>query len=145
MGKAVQWQRLLATYLSDLPITVTNPRRGHWNPDVAPEAKDAAFKAQVDWELGALEQASVICFFFDTTTKSPVTMLELGLWAHSKKVVVCCGKDFWRAGNVQIVCERYGIPFTDRFEKMVPMVRDMLVQKGMELDERGDLVGENAR
>ena len=140
MGKAVQWQKHMAIFLSTLPITVNNPRRGHWDPNVTQEAKDKAFRHQVEWELSALEKADVICFFLDVNTMSPVTMLELGLWAHSKKVVVCCDKRFWRAGNVHIVCERYNIPFVETFQDLVPAVKKMLVEKGMKLDENGDLI-----
>lgn len=143
MGKAVQWQGHMATLLSRLPITVTNPRRGHWDPNVTPEAKDAAFRQQVEWELGALEQADVICFFFDVNTMSPVTLLELGLWAASDKVVVCCDPRYWRAGNVHIVCDRYGIPVVDSFAALAPAVEAMLRDKGMRLDAAGDLVGSN--
>lgn len=140
MGKAVQWQKLMAKYLSDLPITVNNPRRGHWDPNVTKEAKDASFRHQVEWELAALEKADVICFFFDVDTLSPVTMLELGLWASSKKIIVCCDKRFWRAGNVHIVCERYNIPYVQSFAELVPAIKDMLVEKGMKLDENNNHV-----
>lgn len=40
-----------------------------------------------------LEQVDVICFFFDVMIKSPVSLLELGLWAGSGKVVVCYGEE----------------------------------------------------
>ncbi|KAF2134212.1 hypothetical protein P153DRAFT_307193 [Dothidotthia symphoricarpi CBS 119687] len=140
MGAAVQWQKHMAKFLSPLPVTVNNPRRGHWDPATTKEAKNEAFRHQVEWELSALEKATVICFFFDVNTKSPVTMLELGLWAHSGKVVVCCSKDFWRAGNIHIVCERYGIPFVESFEALVPAIKDMLVEKGMKLDADGNLI-----
>ncbi|KAF2854677.1 hypothetical protein T440DRAFT_464819 [Plenodomus tracheiphilus IPT5] len=143
MGKAVQWQSQMATMLSPLPITVNNPRRGNWDPTVTPEAKDAAFRQQVEWELSALEQADVICFFFDVNTMSPVTLLELGIWAASDKVVVCCDPRYWRSGNVHIVCDRYGIPVVDTFAELVPAIEKMLVEKGMQLDQNGDLVGEN--
>ncbi|KAF1836575.1 hypothetical protein BDW02DRAFT_566839 [Decorospora gaudefroyi] len=143
MGAAVQWQKHMAVLLSPLPITVCNPRRGHWDPNITPEAKDADFNAQVQWELGALEQADVICFFFDHTTKSPVTMLELGLWAASDKVVVCCDKRFWKQGNVEIVCNRYSVPLVRTFADLVPEIEKMLRHKGMQLDGNGDLVGEN--
>jgi hypothetical protein len=143
MGKAVQWQKHIALLLSPLPITVNNPRRGDWDPNATPEAKDVGFRHQVEWELGALEQADVICFFFDCDTKSPVTMLELGLWAASDKVIVCCDKRFWRSGNVHIVCECYDIPLVDTFKDLAPAVKNMLVEKGMQLDRKGDLIGEN--
>lgn len=140
MGKAVQWQKHMATFLSPLPITVNNPRRGHWDPKATQEARNESFRHQVEWELSALEKADVICFFLDVNTMSPVTMLELGLWAKSKKVVVCCDKRFWRAGNIHIVCDRYNIPFVETFEDLVPAIKSMLEEKGMKLDENGDLV-----
>ncbi|KAH7391806.1 hypothetical protein BKA66DRAFT_488010 [Pyrenochaeta sp. MPI-SDFR-AT-0127] len=143
MGKAVQWQKQMATSLSHLPITVNNPRRGHWDPNATQEAKNEEFRKQVEWELSALEQADVICFFFDVNTMSPVTMLELGLWAASGKVVVCCDKRFWRAGNVHIVCDRYKVPFVDTFADLPPAIEAMLKQKGMQLDSNGDLIGLN--
>lgn len=134
MGKAVQWQKHMASLLAPLPITVNNPRRGHWDPTATQEAKNEAFAHQVKWELSALEKADVIAFFFDAATISPVTMMELGLWAKSGKVVVCCDKRFWRAGNVHLVCERYGVPFVERFEDLVVKVEEMLVERGMKVE-----------
>lgn len=141
MGKAVQWQKRMALELSRYPITVNNPRRGHWDPTATQQAKNEAFRHQVEWELSALEQADVICFFFDVKTLSPVTMVELGLWASSGKVIVCCGDKYWRAGNVHLVCERYGIPMVRSFAELPDAIVDMLKQKGMKLDSNGDLVG----
>lgn len=143
MGKAVQWQKQMVTRLSHLPITVNNPRRGHWDPNATQEAKNEEFRIQVEWELGALEQADVICFFFDVNTMSPVTMLELGIWAASGKIIVCCNKKFWRAGNVHIVCDRYNIPCVDTFAELPAAVEAMLKDKGMKLDSNGDLIGPN--
>lgn len=142
MGSAIHWQTRLVSYLQDLPITVCNPRRGHWDTTTTPREKDEAFNRQVQWELSALETVSVICFFFDKNTKSPVTMLELGLWAKSGKVVVCCDSGFWKSGNVHITCRRYGIPFVERFEDMEKLIREKLHEKGMRLaaDGSNDLV-----
>ncbi|USP79907.1 hypothetical protein yc1106_07181 [Curvularia clavata] len=143
MGNAVQWQKHMTALLSHLPITVCNPRRGHWNPNVTPLARDEDFRTQVEWELAALEQVDVICFFFDVMTKSPVSLLELGLWAGSGKVVVCCGDDYWKGGNVELTCRRYDIPFVKSFTELVPAVEKMLVEKGMVLNDKGDLAEEN--
>ena len=68
------------------------------------------FKEQVNWELDALEQADWIIFYFDKHTKSPITLLELGLFATSKKLLVCCPEGYWKKGNVDIVCQRNQIP-----------------------------------
>lgn len=141
MGAAVQWQQRLADHLCDLPITITNPRRGTWDPNVNAKREDAAFFNQVEWELDALTTADVICYFFDCATVSPVTLMELGLWAHSGKIIVCCDQRYWRQGNVEIVCERYNIPYVSSFKQLVPAVREMMKRKGLELDGKGNFCG----
>jgi len=93
--------------------------------------------------LEALEQADVICFFFDVRTMSPVSLLELGRWMDSDKIVVCCGEKYWKSGNVHIMCERYGVTCVETFEELVPEVEKILKKKGMALDDKGDLIGEN--
>jgi hypothetical protein len=143
MGAAVNWQPLMATRLNHLPITVCNPRKGYWDQSITQQAKDEFFRQQVVWELDALEQADVICFFFDTETKSPVSLLELGLWAASDKVVVCCGDAYWKSGNVHLTCERYGVKCVKTFAELVPEVEKMLMEKGMKLNKKGDLIEEN--
>jgi hypothetical protein len=145
MGAAVQWQERLAQHLWDLPITICNPRRGHWDPNVDVKSKDKDFAEQVVWELEALHEATVICFFFDQDTLSPVTLLELGLWAHSKKIIVCCAEEYWRSGNVDLTCKRYKIPRVKSFKQLVPAIKEMLGRKGMKLDKNGDLIGGNER
>ena len=47
--------------------------------------------------------------YFDPNTKSPVSLLELGLYAHTGKLRVCCPDGFWRKGNVDVICARFGI------------------------------------
>ncbi|OWY49396.1 hypothetical protein AALT_g11064 [Alternaria alternata] len=143
MGGAVNWQPLVATMLNHLPITVCNPRKGSWDQNIKQQAKDELFEQQVVWELGALEQADVICFFFDTETKSPVSLLELGVWSGSDKVVVCCGDAYWKSGNVHLTCDRYGVPRVRDLPELVTFVEDMLKEKGMKLDNKGNLIGEN--
>ncbi|KAH8731439.1 hypothetical protein GQ44DRAFT_755574 [Phaeosphaeriaceae sp. PMI808] len=137
MGKAVQWQPRLAEHLRDLPITVYNPRRGGWDPKVDVKAKNESFRQQVVWELDALHKADVICFFFDQDTLSGVTLLELGLWAHSGKIIVCCPELYWRSGNVKIACDRYKIPRVPDFASLVEGVRTMLALKGLGHDDAG--------
>ncbi|KAF3031186.1 hypothetical protein E8E12_000965 [Didymella heteroderae] len=135
MGKAVQWQRQMAAELQDLPVTVCDPRRGHWDPRVTQLAGDPAFKTQVVWELSALEKADIICFFLDANTISPVAMMEFGLWASSGRVIVCCDSRFWRAGNVHLVCERYNVPYVEKFDDLKDAIRERFVEIGVKAEE----------
>jgi hypothetical protein len=133
MGKARLWQDELTKLLSDMKITVLNPRREDWNKEWKQETDFGPFKQQVDWEMDHLEVADVIALYFQPGTMSPISLLELGLHAASRKVIVCCPKDFWRRGNVEIVCMRYGLTMVETFEELATETRKRL-QKC--LDER---------
>lgn len=137
MGEAVQWQQRMALELSRYPITVTNPHREQWDKN-----KDSMGE-QIDWELAALDQADVVCFFVDVATKSPVTMLKLGLKTDSDKIIVCCGEQYFRSTNVYLTCKRYGVPVVKTFAELSIATTKMLQEKGMELDGNGDLIGNN--
>ncbi|MBQ0740161.1 nucleoside 2-deoxyribosyltransferase domain-containing protein, partial [Aquimarina celericrescens] len=77
-------------------------------------------------ELDALEQADRIIMYFDPATKSPISLLELGLFAKSGKLLVCCPKGFWRKGNVDIVCERYKVDQVNNLEELIDEVKKKL-------------------
>lgn len=126
MGKARLWQDELTGDLGDMAVTVLNPRRPDWNKEWKQETDFAPFKEQVDWEMDHLELADVIALYFQPGTMSPISLLELGLHAASGKLVVCCPHDFWRRGNVEIVCMRYGLTMVETFEELVAETRQRL-------------------
>lgn len=119
MGAAIDWQAATISALADRPITILSPRRAHWDASWPQDVTFAPFREQVEWELDMLDRADVIMLFFAGGSKSPISLLELGLYAGSKRVVVGCPTDFYRRGNVQIVCERFGIEMVDSFEELL--------------------------
>jgi hypothetical protein len=44
--------------------------------------------------------------------------LEIGLHADDD-IIVCCPESFWRRGNVEILCQRKGIPLFDNLEDAI--------------------------
>jgi hypothetical protein len=119
MGKAEDWQKVLIKALSDKQIIFLNPRRNDWDSTWEQKITNPEFKLQVTWELTALEFSDVIVMYFDPNTKSPISLLELGLHAKSKKLIVFCPEGFWRKGNVDIVCEKYGITQVDSVDELI--------------------------
>ncbi|MEP7124567.1 MAG: hypothetical protein ABJE95_26805, partial [Byssovorax sp.] len=65
----------------------------------------------------------------DPATRAPVTLLELGLTAATGKVIVGCPEGFYRKGNVEIVCQRAGIPVLGSFEAFVEAVRSRIGER----------------
>lgn len=118
-GKADFWQNKMTEKLSDLPVSVFNPRRKDWNSNLRQDITEPKFKEQVDWELNCLEESDVVALYLQAGMLSPISLLEFGLYAREKKLIVCCEKDFWRRGNVQIVCHRFGITLVDTLDELI--------------------------
>ena len=129
MGQAEDWQTRLTTALADLPIWIFNPRRPAFDVNLRQSKDEPAFRQQVEWELDHLSKAKVIALYFAPGTKSPISLLELGLHAHAGKIICCCPEGFWRKGNVDIVCERWGIPVYEGFEEFTDAVVQQLKEK----------------
>jgi hypothetical protein len=83
---------------------------------------------QVEWELAGLEQASLIAMYFEPSTQAPITLLELGLFAQSGRLVVCCPPGFWRRGNIEIVCARYQVPQVADLAGLAEVIRERIGQ-----------------
>jgi hypothetical protein len=109
MGAAGPWQAEIEAALAETAVTLWNPRRDDWDATWRQSVDEPRFCEQVAWELEAQERADLIVMYFAPGTRSPITLLELGLFARSGKLVVCCPEGYWRRGNVQVVCQRYGV------------------------------------
>ncbi|WP_080779364.1 nucleoside 2-deoxyribosyltransferase domain-containing protein [Chryseobacterium phocaeense] len=119
MGNAEDWQAKVTGALSEKDIILFNPRRDDWNKDWKPVSTEPNFRKQLEWELEALEKSDIIIMYFTPKSQSPISLLELGLYARTNKLMVVCPEGYWRKGNVDIVCEKYQIK---RYESI-----DMLI------------------
>lgn len=119
MGNSEDWQTKVSNSLVDKPFTILNPRRVDWDSSWAQEFENPQFYQQVTWELNALDKADFIILYLLPDSKSPISLLELGLYANSGKLLVCCPDGFWRKGNVDIVCERFNVPVYENIEKLL--------------------------
>lgn len=127
MGQAEDWQSRLTNRLQGLPdLTILNPRRDEWDDSWEQTIDNPQFREQVEWELAAQEKATLIAMYFAPETKAPITLLELGLFSCSGKLIVCCPDGYWRKGNIEVVCNWYNIPLVDSFEELVTIVQEEL-------------------
>jgi hypothetical protein len=123
MGNSIDWQQKIIDDFQDFSkkkeITILNPRRKDWDSGWIQKIENEQFSGQVNWELDALEKADFIIMFLEKNSKSPVSMLELGLFADSEKMLVCCEEGFWRKGNIDLVCKRKEISTFENLEDLV--------------------------
>ncbi|MBN8552772.1 MAG: nucleoside 2-deoxyribosyltransferase domain-containing protein [Caulobacterales bacterium] len=126
MGHTRDWQSEFADALADMDVIILNPRRADWDSSWRAEADEPEFRRQVEWELQALESADVIVMYLDPGSQSPISLLELGLYARSGRLILLCPPGFWRKGNVDITAEFYGVRAVDTFEALIAEARQAL-------------------
>lgn len=126
MGNTANWQAELEKELLDENVIVLNPRRDDWNKEWKPINSDKNFREQVEWELSALEYSDIIIMYFAPDSKSPISLLEFGMYAKTKKLMVICPTGFWRKGNVDIVSERYNISTFESFTEMIAELKNQI-------------------
>ncbi len=109
MGNSDDWQAgLVRTFSSNEGRYILyNPRRSTFTN--TPEEMEY----QVNWELDHLEKSQIIIMNILGSSKSPVTLLEMGLFLRSGKLLVACEPDYYRYSNVSITCSRYNVPLYD--------------------------------
>jgi len=119
---ATNWQQVVEDEFKNSDIIILNPRRDKWDSSLEQTIENQKFVEQIEWELEALENSNAIFMFFEPGTKSPISLLELGLFAK-RNIVVCCPKGFWRKGNVDIVCKRYNIPVFETIIEAINLIK----------------------
>ena len=117
-GDSLNWQNKTIIELMNLGINdieIYNPRREHWNPNPSKEEMEC----QIKWEQEYLDKADFIAMVLLDDSKSPISLLELGLYAKSNKLMVFCTPDFYRWDNVRLTCEKYNIQLVESTHPLV--------------------------
>ncbi len=123
MGNSVNWQAEAAYKLTE-DFIVFNPRRDDWDPTWKQSKDNFEFRQQVEWEIDGLEQADYILMYFAPGSQSPITLLELGLYVDTGKLHVVCPEGFYRKGNVDIICERFGVPQYNTLDEAINWLKE---------------------
>ena len=122
------WQSRMEQALGDLDITVLNPKIDSWFRQDEQTIENSAFNSQVNWELSGLESADVVVLCLLEASQSPISLIEFGLTAKTGRLLVYCEKDFWRYGNVEVVCHRYDIPMAKSIDELIDLTKDRLMR-----------------
>lgn len=113
MGRADFWQTEVGNFLDKKfqdSIVVYDPRRPDWDDTWVQSIDDSNFNEQVNWELEHIDKSDIQVVYFTKDSKAPITFLELGHMSRNPhKQIVYCPDGFYRKGNVDIFCKRYGI------------------------------------
>lgn len=138
-GTARLWQDELIAALKDKEWEIFNPRRLDWKTEWTNNSPE--FDYQVKWELFYIRMTRLIVFYFDENSKSPITLMELGLaiglrneylqalhscrnkdYKNIRGIIVCCPKGYWRYGNVKILCDTYGVEMVPDMSSLIQLL-----------------------
>lgn len=109
-GDSENWQEeVIKNFEFNPNIKFYNPRRKEWLPN----AGEDELTYQILWEQEYLDKADLIIMAIADGSKSPISLLELGLYAKDQKMVVFCNDCFYRYMNVKLTCEKYNIPLME--------------------------------
>ncbi|KAK6854210.1 hypothetical protein PG995_009303 [Apiospora arundinis] len=149
------WRYVLCAALSAHPITFYNPLRRDWDASWRNNADCAPFRDQTQWELDRQTRADLVVVYLGPNTDAPVSLLELGLVAgiaaaaavaadptatssnddhtnnnsgkmKKKQVLVCAHKGYKKRGNVQLLCQKFGIEMVDTVDDFPSAIIRML-------------------
>ena len=109
-----------------MDILILNPRRLAWDKSWEQSITNPLFTEQVEWELDGLDHATYIAMFLSAQSKAPISLLELGLYAKSNRLLIACEPNFWRRGNVEVVSNRYNIPLFSSLDELIMALRERL-------------------
>lgn len=119
-GKASHWQTYVIQEIAKkglINTCIINPRKPDWDANLDPSVKSAEIYQQVMWELKGLELATVVVFYFEPGSISPISLLELGHFSFKARVV--CPEGYTRKANVDIYCEKFDIPVYDSLDALI--------------------------
>ena len=128
MGEAEDWQKEVTDTLADVECVILNPRRSDWDSSWEQSIENPKFKEQVEWELKGLEDANFVAMGLTKDSKAPISLLELGLHVVGRRMIVYCPEGFYRKGNIDVVCKRYGVPVYEDFEEFCQIVKARMLE-----------------
>lgn len=122
-GAAENWQQYAIDQFESSDITILNPRRPDWDSTWECTKTNSNFVKQVEWELNGLENCDYILMYFAPNSIAPISLLELGIFHKFKGMVVVCPEGYHRKGNVDIVCDTYGILQLDTLDDAINYIK----------------------
>jgi hypothetical protein len=132
-NNAPLWQKqvieILNNELVNESLLILNPRRDVWTASLEQTVENLELKKQIEWELYGLELADIIYMHFEKDSKSPISLLELGLFAKSKKILLNCPDGFYRKANVDIICEQYNIENIKDYDASIKVLIQKIINK----------------
>lgn len=84
---------------------------------------DAQMKEHIEWELDALKLSDRILLNLLPESKSPISLVELGLYVQSDKLIVVCPKSFYKRRYIETICNKYDTVLFDNLDEAIEYIK----------------------
>lgn len=128
-GIAEKWQARVVDYFESEDIIIYNPRRDDWDVSWNDTPYNEHLEEQILWEHQHLMGSDYVLFYFDENTKSPITLMELGMmlaFENKHRIIVCCPPKYWRYLNVKTFCDSnniyWALDLDDALHEMMKLI-----------------------
>ncbi|TYA78616.1 nucleoside 2-deoxyribosyltransferase domain-containing protein [Seonamhaeicola marinus] len=71
---------------------------------------DLQMESHINWELDMLDLADKVFLNFLEESKSPISLVELGMYTRTSKLIVVCPNAFYKSRYIKTLCKKYKIP-----------------------------------
>lgn len=83
---------------------------------------DVQMRVHIKWELDALKASNKILLNFLPDAASPISLIELGMYIASSKLIVVCPFDFYQRRYIETLCSNYNTPLFENLDKAIPFL-----------------------
>jgi len=115
------WQTEMVERLSDVALTILNPRRKNFPIDDPDEGI-----IQITWEYNALKLADFILFWFCKATLCPIVLYELGAWSMTDKPIFIGIEPGYKRENdvrIQTRLARSSVPIVNNLDDLELLIK----------------------
>lgn len=80
---------------------------------------DVEMRNHIKWEFDGLRIADFILLNFLPDSLSPISMVELGMYIASKKLIVVCPKEFYKWRYIDTLCKEHNTLIFNQLEEVL--------------------------
>ena len=111
------WRKQVIDILSNTNCLFDPTNKNH------DKLNERQMKEHIEWELDALLMSDKILLNFLPNALSPISLVELGLYVSTKKMIVVCPKEFYKSKYVYTLCEKYNTPIFNKIEEAINILK----------------------